>query len=155
MTDGVTCLHPRLPWVNPLPGWWPHRLDNGDWGSIYLGDTSMLPSELVGATISVQPREAGRASSPTLGSQQHLEPAPVRLGLQFLVARIVPRGHRLGLGNRFIFHQPDLIHQIPRQFHRFTCRDRLPKFILGFDREHRLAVSPFLADHGFPSVFSR
>ena len=32
----------------PLPGWRPHRLDNGDWGSIYLGDTSALPSELVG-----------------------------------------------------------------------------------------------------------
>ena len=40
----------------PLPGWRPHRLDNGDWGSIYLGDTSVLPSDLVGATIVVQPR---------------------------------------------------------------------------------------------------
>ena len=40
----------------PLPGWRPHRLDNGDWGSIYLGDTSALPSELVGANIVVQPR---------------------------------------------------------------------------------------------------
>ena len=40
----------------PLPGWRPHRLDNGDWGSIYLGDASALPSELVGANIIVQPR---------------------------------------------------------------------------------------------------
>ena len=32
------------------------RLDNGDWGSIYLGDASALPSELVGANIVVQPR---------------------------------------------------------------------------------------------------
>ena len=40
----------------PLPGWRPHRLDNGDGGSIYLGDTSALPSELVGATIVVQSR---------------------------------------------------------------------------------------------------
>ena len=40
----------------PLPGWRPHRLDNGDWGSIYLGDTSVLPSELVGANIVVQSR---------------------------------------------------------------------------------------------------
>ena len=40
----------------PLPGWRPHRLDNGDWGSIYLGDASALPSELVGANIVVQPR---------------------------------------------------------------------------------------------------
>ena len=40
----------------PLPGWRPHRLDNGDWGSIYLGDTSALPSELVGANIVVQSR---------------------------------------------------------------------------------------------------
>ena len=40
----------------PLPGWRPHRLDNGDWGSIYLGDTSALPPELVGANITVQSR---------------------------------------------------------------------------------------------------
>ena len=40
----------------PLPGWRPHRLDNGDWGSIYLGDASALPSELVGANIVVQSR---------------------------------------------------------------------------------------------------
>ena len=42
----------------PLPGWRPHRLDNGDcdWVSIYLGDTSALPSELVGANIVVQSR---------------------------------------------------------------------------------------------------
>ena len=31
-------------------------LDNGDWGSIYLGDTSGLPSELVGLIIAVQAR---------------------------------------------------------------------------------------------------
>ena len=41
----------------------------------------------------------------------------------FLVARIVPRGFRLGLGNRVIFHYPELIRQLPRQFHRFTGRD--------------------------------
>ena len=44
----------------PLPGWRPHRLDNGDWGSIYLGPhrylLPALPSELVGANIVVQPR---------------------------------------------------------------------------------------------------
>ena len=39
-----------------LPGWRPHRLDNGDWGSIYLGDASVLPSELVGTNIVVQAR---------------------------------------------------------------------------------------------------
>ena len=38
----------------PLQGWRPHRLDNGDWGSIYLGDASALPSEFVGAHITVQ-----------------------------------------------------------------------------------------------------
>ena len=48
----------------------------------------------------------------------------------------------------------DLISEFMREFHRFTCRRRLLKFILDFDREHRLAVSPSLADHGFPSVFS-
>ena len=35
------------------------------------------------------------------------------------------------------FHQTELIRQLPRQLHRFTARERLPKFILGFDREHR------------------
>ena len=40
----------------PLPGWRPHRLDNDEWGSIYLGDTSGLPSDLAGATIVVQSR---------------------------------------------------------------------------------------------------
>ena len=38
----------------PLPGWRPHHLKTGAWGSIYLGDTSALPSELVGAHITVQ-----------------------------------------------------------------------------------------------------
>ena len=38
----------------PLQGWQPHRLDNGDWGSIYLGDTSALPLDLVGSRITVQ-----------------------------------------------------------------------------------------------------
>ena len=41
----------------PLSGWRPHRLANGDWGSIYFGDTSALPSELVGAHITVQLRD--------------------------------------------------------------------------------------------------
>ena len=31
-------------------------MDNDEWGSIYLGDTSGLPSELVGLTIVVQSR---------------------------------------------------------------------------------------------------
>ena len=43
--------------ADPLPVWRPHRLDDGDWGSIYLGDTSALPSDLVGATIVVQARD--------------------------------------------------------------------------------------------------
>ena len=38
----------------PLPGWRPHHLETGAWGSIYLGDTSILPLELVGARITVQ-----------------------------------------------------------------------------------------------------
>ena len=40
----------------PLPGWRPHRLDNGARGSIYLGDPAVLPSDLAGATIVVQSR---------------------------------------------------------------------------------------------------
>ena len=41
----------------PLPGWRPHHLKTGAWGSIYLGDTSALPPDLVGANIAVQPRD--------------------------------------------------------------------------------------------------
>ena len=50
-------IQPPGPAPDPLPGWNPHRLDNGEWGSIYLGDTAALPSELVGATIVVQARD--------------------------------------------------------------------------------------------------
>ena len=45
---------------NPLPGWRPHRLDTGDWGSRYHGDTSRLPAELVGARIAVQAENGQR-----------------------------------------------------------------------------------------------
>ena len=38
----------------PLPGWRPHHLKTGAWGAIYLGDTSILPLELVGANITMQ-----------------------------------------------------------------------------------------------------
>ena len=38
----------------PRPGWRPHHLETGAWGSIYLGDTSTLPLELVGTRITVQ-----------------------------------------------------------------------------------------------------
>ena len=56
MLIGTGAPHtPKLA-ASPLPGWRPHRLDNGDWGSIYLGDTSGLPSGLVGLTIAVQAR---------------------------------------------------------------------------------------------------
>ena len=41
----------------PLPGWLPHHLKTGAWGSIYLGDTSTLPLELVGARITVQSKD--------------------------------------------------------------------------------------------------
>ena len=42
-----------------------------------------------------------------------------------------------------------------REFHRFTCRRRLPQFILGFDREHRLAVDPFLSSITAPLSLGR
>ena len=42
---------------NPLPGWRPNYLKTGSWGSIYLGDTSILPSELVGTRITVQSKD--------------------------------------------------------------------------------------------------
>ena len=46
-----------------LPGWRPHRLNTGDWGAIYLGDTSGLPAELVGTTITVQAKNGQRWTS--------------------------------------------------------------------------------------------
>ena len=46
--------------ADPLPGWRPHRLDNGDWGSRYLGNTSRLPAALVGARITVQAKNGQR-----------------------------------------------------------------------------------------------
>ena len=58
-------------------------------------------------------------------------------------------------GAHVLFHKTDLLSEFMREFYRFSCRERLPHFILGVDREHHLAVFPFLADHGFPSVFSR
>ena len=42
---------------DPLPGWRPHHLETGAWGSIYRGDTSILPSELVGARITMQSKD--------------------------------------------------------------------------------------------------
>ena len=47
---------PPAPAADPLPGWRPHNLNSGEWGSIYIGDTSELPSDLVGLTIVVQSR---------------------------------------------------------------------------------------------------
>ena len=35
----------------------PTAWDNGDWNSLYLGDTSELSSDLVGAHITVQSRK--------------------------------------------------------------------------------------------------
>ena len=64
----------------PLLGWRPHRLDNGDWSSIYLGDPAVLPSELVDAAIVVQSRNgqswtvaAVRSSSPIPGDLRNLD----------------------------------------------------------------------------------
>ena len=55
-SEGVLLDTASTPTVSdaPLQGWQPHRLDNGDWGSIYLGDTSALPLDLVGSRITVQ-----------------------------------------------------------------------------------------------------
>ena len=47
--------------AGPLPGWCPHHLKTGAWGSIYLGDTSILPPELVGAGFTVQSAEVPQA----------------------------------------------------------------------------------------------
>ena len=51
--------------ADPLPGWRPHRLPSGEWGAIYHGDMSRLPTELVGATITVQSRK-GRSWTATV-----------------------------------------------------------------------------------------
>ena len=41
----------------PLEGWWPARLPDGSWGSLYAGPgLKALPQELVGLTITVRSR---------------------------------------------------------------------------------------------------
>ena len=43
--------------ADPLPGWKPVRLPDGEWGSLYTGpDPKNLPQNLVGLTISVRTR---------------------------------------------------------------------------------------------------
>ena len=69
MLIGTGAPHTHEPVASPLPGWRPHRLDNGDWGSIYLGDTAALPSELVGLTIVVQSR-SGQSWTTTVTAVQ-------------------------------------------------------------------------------------
>ena len=49
----------------PLTGWRPHHLATGAWGSTYLGDTSILPPEFVGARITVQSK-AGQSWTTTV-----------------------------------------------------------------------------------------
>ena len=56
MLIGTGATQTPAPAAVPLPGWKPHNLNSGEWGSIYLGDTSELPSDLVGLTIAVQVR---------------------------------------------------------------------------------------------------
>ena len=56
---------PQKPPPPPLPGWRPHHLATGAWGSIYLGDTSILPPDLVGARITVQSKD-GQAWTTTV-----------------------------------------------------------------------------------------
>ena len=46
--------------ADSLPGWRPHRLPSGEWGAIYHGDTSTLPTELVGTPITVQAKNGQR-----------------------------------------------------------------------------------------------
>ena len=58
--DLPATTEPAAAGTDPLPGWRPHRLENGDWGSRYLGDTSRLPAELVGARIAVQAKNGQR-----------------------------------------------------------------------------------------------
>ncbi len=67
------------PATDPRRGWSPHRLDIGGWGSIYLGDTSVLLSEFASATIIVQVafrpvRDHHRNGGP--GPFQPLHPTP-------------------------------------------------------------------------------
>ena len=57
LIGGTGATQTPEPAAIPLLGWRPHRLDNGEWGSIYLGDTAALPSELVGTPIVVQARD--------------------------------------------------------------------------------------------------
>ena len=52
-----TPIAPAAAPTDPLPGWRPHHLKTGDWGSIYHGDTSALPPNLVGVSITVQSKD--------------------------------------------------------------------------------------------------
>ena len=52
--------NPAAAGADPRQGWRPHRLPTGNWGAIYHGDTSTLPAELVGATITVQAKNGQR-----------------------------------------------------------------------------------------------
>ena len=54
LIDSAATHTPAPGAAGPLPDWRPHLLKSGEWGSIYLGDTSGLPSDLVGLTIAVQ-----------------------------------------------------------------------------------------------------
>ena len=58
--DLPATTEPAATGADPLPGWRPHRLETGDWGSRYLGDTAKLPAELVGARIAVQAENGQR-----------------------------------------------------------------------------------------------
>ena len=51
---------PAAAGADPRQGWQPHRLPTGDWGAIYYGDTSTLPTELVGIPITVQAKNGQR-----------------------------------------------------------------------------------------------
>ena len=40
----------------PLPGWSPSKLEEGEWGASWMGDTRKLPDDLVGCSIEVTTR---------------------------------------------------------------------------------------------------
>lgn len=50
---------------DPIPGWHPSKLPDGSWGSLFEGDTTSLPDDLVGLRITVQPR-SGEAWDATI-----------------------------------------------------------------------------------------
>ena len=63
----------------PLEGWWPARLPDGSWGSLYTGPSpEALPQELGGLTIAVRTRSGKSWSAPKDSTTRRSNPIQTR-----------------------------------------------------------------------------